>query len=456
MARKIFYNREKELNSLNEMWKTPKFEFTVIYGRRRIGKTELIKQFLKNKKGIYFLCSKRKPEYNLRKFSERVCDFLEIPKVEFENFQDAFKMIAKNKGKIAVAIDEFGYLIKKDPGILSDFQEIVDEVLKHTKIKLILCGSSISMMETNVLGFSSPLYGRITKQIKLKAFEIDELLSWFPNTSIEDIIKIYAVTGGIAKYLEFFSGKNVENEIKKLFFDSSSFLYADALYLLSEELGDYSTYLQVLEAISLGYNRVNEIGNYTFIQPKDVFFYLKNLISLGIVRRVVPLLSPRRFKRGIYEIEDLYFNFWFRFVSPYQSEIESYEEKIAIENFERRFNTYLGSVFERVCGWFLRKTRVIDFTKFGKWWHRDKEIDIVALNENTREILFCECKWQSEVNAKKICKELAEKARDLGWYNSERKEYFAIFAKSFKRKISEFEGKKVFCFDLNRIEEELK
>ena len=132
MARKIFYNREKELNSLNEMWKTPKFEFTVIYGRRRIGKTELIKQFLKNKKGIYFLCSKRKPEYNLRKFSERVCDFLEIPKVEFENFQDAFKMIAKNKGKIAVAVDEFGYLIKKDPGILSDFQEIVDEILKLT------------------------------------------------------------------------------------------------------------------------------------------------------------------------------------------------------------------------------------------------------------------------------------------------------------------------------------
>ncbi|MBC7092275.1 MAG: ATP-binding protein, partial [Nitrososphaeria archaeon] len=346
---RTFIDRENELKILNECLQSKRFEFIIIFGRRRVGKTELIKEFIKDKESLYFLCSNRKVAYNLKKFSEKVCQFIKMPSVTFKSFQDAFDAIlSKVKEKVIIVIDEFGYLVRRDSGILSDFQEIVDEKLKEKRIMLILCGSSVSMIETRVLGYKSPLYGRATRYIKVEPFDFLTLKLWFKNTSIEDIVKIYSITNGVAKYLEFFSGENVEEEIVKNVFDPSSFLFEDALRLLSDELRDYSTYIQVLEAIGLGYNRINEIADYAFIQPKDAFFYLKVLSSLGIVKRIVPIFSPKKGKRGLYIIDDNYFNFWFRFVSPFQAEIESGMKEVAIENFKNKFNSYLGIVFEKI------------------------------------------------------------------------------------------------------------
>jgi len=455
MTRK-FVNREMELKKIESLLSSNKFEFIVIYGRRRVGKTALLKKAIENKKALYFLCARRTIKHNLRKFSYKVCEFLNIPKAEFKSFLEAFEAILSKEKNPIVVIDEFGYLVEKDEGILSDFQEIVDEILKDTKAKLILCGSYMSVMQGRVIGKRSPLYGRNTMQLNLRPLKFEHLFEWFPKIKFEDVVKIYAVTSGIPKYLEFFEGKNVENEIAEKFFDSSSFLYNDAINLLSEELRDYSTYFQILEAIALGYTKITEIGNYAFVEAKDVYFYLKNLMSLGIVERVIPILTPRKGKRGIYKIKDNYFRFWFKFVSEFQQEIESYTQEIAIKNFRKKFNTYLGEVFEDLCLEFIGNLKFFPFTKIGKWWHKDKEIDIVALNEKTREILFCECKWQSRVNAAKIIKELAEKSDDVRWHNEKRKESFAIFAKSFSRKIEEFEGKKVYCFDLKDLERLLK
>ena len=455
MTRK-FVNREMELKKIESLLSSNKFEFIVIYGRRRVGKTALLKKAIENKKALYFLCARRTIKHNLRKFSYKVCEFLNIPKAEFKSFLEAFEAILSKEKNPIVVIDEFGYLVEKDEGILSDFQEIVDEILKDTKAKLILCGSYMSVMQGRVIGKRSPLYGSNTMQLNLRPLKFEHLFEWFPKIKFEDVVKIYAVTSGIPKYLEFFEGKNVENEIAEKFFDSSSFLYNDAINLLSEELRDYSTYFQILEAIALGYTKITEIGNYAFVEAKDVYFYLKNLMSLGIVERVIPILTPRKGKRGIYKIKDNYFRFWFKFVSEFQQEIESYTQEIAIKNFRKKFNTYLGEVFEDLCLEFIGNLKFFPFTKIGKWWHKDKEIDIVALNEKTREILFCECKWQSRVNAAKIIKELAEKSDDVRWHNEKRKESFAIFAKSFSRKIEEFEGKKVYCFDLKDLERLLK
>ena len=451
MTRK-FINREIELKRIKNLLSSDKFEFIVIYGRRRVGKTALLKKVIENRKALYFLCARRNIRYNLRKFSYKVCEFLNIPKVEFKSFLEAFEAILSKEKNPIVVMDEFGYLVEKDEGILSDFQEIVDEVLKDTKAKLILCGSYVSVMQGRVIGKKSPLYGRNTMQLNLKPLKFRHLFEWFPKIKFEDALKIYAVTSGIPKYLEFFEGRDVESEIAEKFFDSSSFLYNDAVNLLSEELRDYSTYFQILEAIALGYTKITEIGNYAFVEAKDVYFYLKNLMSLGIVERVIPILAPRKGRRGIYKIKDNYFRFWFKFISEFQEEIESYAQDIAIENFRKKFNTYLGEVFEDLCLELVKNLRFLPFTKIGKWWHKDKEIDIVALNERTKEILFCECKWQNKVNAKKIAKELAEKSQYVQWHNEERKEYFAIFAKSFSKRISEFEGKKVYCFDLKDLE----
>jgi AAA+ ATPase superfamily predicted ATPase len=437
---RIFRNREEELKTLEKCWSSKKFEFIIIFGRRRVGKTELIKEFVKNKKAIYFLCSDRKPLYNLEKFSEKVCNFIGIPVTSFKSFQDSFDAVtAKTKERVSIVIDEFGYLVRKNSGILSDFQEIVDEKLKDKNLVLILCGSSVSMMETRVLGYKSPLYGRATRYMKIKPFDFLTIKSWFPKTSTEDLIKIYSVTNGIAKYLEFFTGKNVEKEIVKNFFDPSAFLYGDATRLLSDELRDYSTYIQVLEAIGLGYNKVNEIADYAFVQPKDVFFYLKVLSSLGIVKRVLPIFSPRKAKRGIYVIDDNYFNFWFRFVSPFQAEIESNFLDVPIKNFEKQFNAYLGNIFERISHQIISHKRgFLPFTpmKIGRWWHKDKEIDIVVANDKTKEIGFFEVKWKdlSYDDCSKILNKLKEKANYVNWYNRSRKEYYGIIAKKIESK----------------------
>jgi len=451
-----FINRELELTKIKNLLKSNKFEFAVIYGRRRVGKTTLLKKVIENKRALYFLCVRRSIKHNLKKFSHKVCEFLNIPKVEFKDFIDAFKTILSIEKKPIIIIDEFGYLVEKDQGILSDFQEIVDELLKDTEAKLILCGSYISVMQAKVLGKKSPLYGRNTMQLNLKPLKFADIFKWFPKIKFEDALKIYAVTNAIPKYLEFFKAKNVEKEIINNFFDPSSFLYNDVLNLLSEELRDYSTYLQILEAIALGYTKITEIGNYVFINAKDVYFYLKILINLGIVERVVPLFAPKKAKRGTYKIKDNYFKFWFEFVSEFQSDIEAYVIESAIKKFRQNFNIYLGEVFENLCLESLKELNIFPFTKLGKWWHKDKEIDIIALNEKSKEILFCECKWKDKVNAEKICKELLEKAGYVQWNNDKRKESLAVFAKSFSKRISEFEGRRVYCFDLKDLERFIK
>jgi len=456
MIRK-FIDRERELRKINSLLNSNKFEFIVIYGRRRVGKTTLIKKLIENKKAIYFLCSRRSLKYNLKKFSHKVCEFLQIPKTEFKDFVDAFKAIlSKKKRKPVIVIDEFGYLIEKDRGILSDFQEIIDEILKETNAKLILCGSYVSVMQAKVLGKKSPLYGRNTMQLNLKPLKFKCLFEWFKGIDFKNALKLYAVTNAVPKYLEFFEGRKIEEEIINNFFDSSSFLYNDVINLLSEELRDYSTYMQILEAIALGHTKITEIGNYAFVNAKDVYFYLKNLMDLNIVERIVPLFAKRKSKRGIYKIKDNYFKFWFGFVSEFQPDIESYNVGAAIKNFKKRFNDYLGEIFEKLCSELIKDFNIFSYTRLGKWWYKDKEIDILVINEKTKEILFCECKWRDRIDVEKIVEELNEKSPLIKWNKGRRKESFAIFAKSFSKRIKEFKGKKVYCFDLKDLEKILK
>jgi AAA+ ATPase superfamily predicted ATPase len=230
-------------------------------------------------------------------------------------------------------------------------------------------------------------------------------------------------------------------------------LFRDAKLLIEEELPEPTRYLLVLEAIAYGKTKLSEISNYTKISMNKLPYYLNVLRNLGFIVHEKPIFEKRK---GIYKISDKYMNFWFRFISPFFEEIEAGLKENAINSFKKNFNTYLGNVFEDVCKEFIIEAKIFNFTKLGKWWHKDKEIDIVALNEHNKEILFCECKWQSKVNAEKLCKELAEKAQHVQWNNEKRKEYFAIFARSFSKRIEEFEGRKVFCFDLRDLEKSVE
>ena len=454
MFRKEFIDRRKELEFLDKKYKEKGFEFIIVSGRRRTGKSRLLKEFVKDKENIFMLCEERRWQYNLSKFNKGIGEYFGIPNPNFNSFSACFEFIVKqNKKGLAVVIDEFSYLIKKSD-IIAEFQTIVDEILSEKEIMLILSGSAVSMMKKRVLGYKSPLYGRSTGQIFLQPLRFRDLREWFPGTQVEDLVKIYAVCDGIPKYLEFFGGFDVEEEIKENVFNPESFLFREPKLILEEELREPETYFQILEAISLGYTKVVEIANYSYIQAKDVSSYLSVLEDIGFVRKEHSVLDKRRM-RGTYRMKDNFFEFWFRFISRYFSEIETWEIEGAWSDFKREFNSYLGFTFEKIAMEFLVEKKPFNFQKVGRWWHRDKEIDLVALNEESKEIAFFEVKWSDLriEEARRTLRELEGKAGFVDWNKRERLEHFGMIAKRLegKEKLKE-EG--YLCYDLGDIEKE--
>ena len=453
MIIKPFVDRLGEFNFLEDRFSKPGFEFIVFYGRRRVGKSRLIREFVRDKDFIYLLCEDRKFEYNLNKFNKVIGDFFDIPTPNFGSFRGVFEFLVKQvRGRrVVVAIDEFSYLVKRNPEIVAELQGVVDEFLVDSDVMLVLSGSSVSVMQ-RLVEYKSPLYGRSTGNINLKPLNFRFLFEWFPGISFEDAVKVFSCTGGVPKYLEFFNGVNVEGEVVRNFFDSNSFLFREMLELLNEELRDVSTYRQILESISVGKNKVTEIANYSFLKPSDVSAYLSNLGDVGFVRRLLPVVGS--VKKGKYEVNDVYSLFWFYFVSRFFSEIDSGFSGNAVSNFEKSFNSYLGRVFERVV-LDVFPFFGFDFNRVGRWWFKDKEIDLVALNEEKKKVLFGECKWSERVDAEKVISKLVDKAGFVDWFNDERVEEYAVFAKSFSKRINFFEGKKVYCYDLKQIQSKL-
>ncbi len=464
MERK-FVNRKEELKILEEEYAKERASFIVIYGRRRTGKTRLIEEFVKNKKYFYYLAADEKEHLQIKEFKESIASFLNDEVLLNLNITDWKTLLSylekvwpKNE-KIILAIDEFSYLIKHNPSIPSYFQKFWDRFLSKTKTKLILCGSLVSIMLKNVLEGGNPLYGRRTTDILVEKFSIKEVME-FLNTNLEEAIKFYAVVDGIPKYLELVEG-DFESFIKKII-NKRSFFYREGYYLMSEELKDISTYLNILMAIAEGNTKISEISNFTGMEVRKIYPYLDILENLGFVKKQLPVFGKRN---AIYLIEDNFLDFWFRFIHKYRSYIEIEEVEKIMKNVFLEINAFIGKKFEKVCEWFLRKHIPFRSAIIGRQWGKipgkskgenTYEIDIVALNDQTKEILFCECKWQDKVNAKKICKELVEKVQYVQWHNDKRKEYLAVFAKSFSKRIDEFEGRKVLCYDLKDLEKFIK
>ncbi|AAL80888.1 DEXX-box atpase [Pyrococcus furiosus DSM 3638] len=430
MIRK-FVNRKRELEVLE------KARLFVVHGRRRVGKTALLRKFLENKRY----------EKDVEGFSQEISSFINAP-VRFESSRDAFKFL-REQGKLIVILDEFPYLIEADKGIVSEFQEIVDVMLDNSDVTLILCGSSVGMMEREVPSYKSPLYGRAGGILKVQPFRFFDMVEWF-GKDFERLLRIYDVTWGIPKYMEFFRTGSDE-EIIANFFDPSAFLFNEARLLLLEELRNPSRYMQIIEAITLWKTRLNEIAQYTGIEPKDLPSYLRVLSNLGIIKREVPI-TERKGKRWVYVIEDEYFRFYHRFVSPHYEEIESLNPEPAIEDFRKNFNAYLGRTFEKVSREFL--TRVIKPSKVGRWWHKGEEIDIVALKGEERKALLVEVKWKelSEKEARRILKDLEHKGELIGMEKWKR--CYGLIAKKIENKES-IKGEGFFLWDLKDFKSEM-
>lgn len=434
-----FINRIKELKALSEKWETKTSQFFIIYGKRRVGKTELVKQFLKDKPSIYFLADKRNHTDQLKELGRVVGNFFDdkiLAKKGFQDWIEFFEYISDKGNKpLAIAIDEYPYLVETDSATSSVFQKGWDEYLKNSKVFFILLGSSIAMMEAETLSQKAPLFGRRTGQILVDPMTFANSWKFFPKKKFDQFMSIYSITDGMPSYLLQIDGeKTIKDNIENKIFSHTEFLYNEVEFMLKEELREPKNYLSILKAISWGKRKFGEIVNDTGLKKNVITKYLTTLERLRLIEKEVPITekNPGKSRKGLYKISDNFFRFWFQYVFPFKSDLEIGRFTHVLEQFDRLFSTLEAVVYEGVC-----KELIFDFEKelfaiekVGKWWEKEKEIDVVALSEKENKIVFGECKWSSKQVGTNILRELKEKSRYVQWGKGKRKEYFILFSKS--------------------------
>jgi len=401
-----FVNRELELKFLNEKWIEKQAQLVVIYGKRRVGKTELSVQFVKNKPHIYFLCERIAEHKQLKKFTETIAEYFKdefLPEEGFKDWEKVFKYISNKNEKIIIVIDEFPYLVETDRSIPSTFQKAWDIYLKKSQVYLILLGSSISMMEKTLLFYKAPLYGRRTGQLLIKPFGFREVQKVFPTKNFEEILSIYSIAGGTPLYLNKFHKRNYLDTVKEEILKKGQPLYEEVEFLLREELREPRNYFVILEAISLGKHKLSEIINETGFDKGTVSRYLSILESLHITRKEIPVTEkiPEKSRKGVYIIDDNFFNFWFRFIFRNRAFLEENRINEVAIKIKTSMPELLAKNYEKVTKEIIRSAILNEeipmrFEVCGRWWEKNEEIDIVSLN--TRLMKFSLVKQNGQIN----------------------------------------------------------
>ncbi|RLI61497.1 MAG: ATP-binding protein [Promethearchaeia archaeon] len=441
-----FKDRTKEVRDLLNKISSKQKQIIVIYGRRRIGKTALALHIAKNEKFIYYLAGETQ---NLDKFyntcAKKVPEILDLKK----DYQILFKYL-RNKVNLII-IDEFQNLILEDREILNIFQYIIDILLQDSPLKLILLGSSISLMTKNVLDHSSPLYARKDVSLKLSPVKFYDLKAFFPNKSLEEIIEIYGFSDGIPYYLNMIKG-DFWDWLSTEFKSSTSFLKDEIDFIIRYEFKNARRYKQILEAIAFGKTTPNAIANHINLNTSQISKYLSQLIEIEFIHREIPITDKIPSRNGRYFLKDNFLRFWFRYIYGNLSSLE--EGILSIDEIKTDYSDYLGHIFEKVAKQFLIKMDLFKFSKIGRWWWKENEIDLVAFSPTSKNDYLIECKWKEKVNAKRIVKELAKKGQLIRYPGKlHTKEHtFVVFARSFSQKIEEFNEREVFCFDLKGME----
>jgi AAA+ ATPase superfamily predicted ATPase len=436
----MFVGREKELKDLNNLYYTNKFQFPVIYGRRRVGKTALINEFIKGKDAIYFTGIETNAKQNLENFSKSIFNYTSGVNVNpvFSSFQEALEyvfMLAEKK-RIVLAIDEYPYLARSYGAIASILQVLIDKQKDTSKLFLILCGSSMSFMEEQVLGYKSPLYGRRTSQFKILPFDFFESRECFRKFSNIDMAAIYGIVGGTPQYLlQMDDSLSLEDNIKSKLLNPTSYLFEEPKNLLQQEVREPAIYNAIISAIATGSTKLSEISSKVGEETSACSAYLKNLISLGIIKKETPF-KEKLSRKTIYVIADNLFKFWYRFIPSNNSIIQNNMTDLAYKNINEHLDSYMGAVFEEICKQYLWRLNIqgkaaITFTDLGRWWgndtknRREVEIDIIA-TDNINSALFCECKWTNEKVDSAVLDTLIERSRLFNYTNI----YIYIFAKT--------------------------
>ncbi len=427
----MFIGRERELNALEKLYTSEKFEFAVIYGRRRVGKTALINQFLCDKKAIYFMGVESNAKQNLENFSKSIIEYSSGIETEtsFLSFQAALEYVFKlaEQERLILAIDEYPYVARSSKSLASTLQLLIDKYKDSSKLMLILCGSSMSYMKDHVLAYKAPLYGRRTAQMKILPFDFEETCHYFKKFSDEDKALIYGIVGGTPQYLlQMDEAFSVEDNIKNTFLNPISFLYEEPINLLKQEVREPAIYTAIITAIATGASRMSEISGKVGEDTNVCSTYIKNLMNLGIVQRKTPY-GEKASRKSVYSIEDNMFRFWYRFVLENNSVIARGATDLVYKRIEPKLSDYMGKVFEDICKQYLWKQLLggrspVEFTSLGRWWGNDPtlkcqaEIDIMG-EQDKDTALFADCKWTNEKVDLSVLETLVKRSRLFSYKN---------------------------------------
>ena len=431
----MFIGRERELASLKEFYEKDGIGMTVIYGRRRIGKSTLITEFLKNKKNIFYTATKVGKNRNLELFSKQVLELL-MPGVEnisFNTIEAVFDFINKNIGddKVVLAIDELPYWAEKDEALLSVLQKYIDTVWQDKNLKIILCGSALSFMENKVLSEKSPLFGRRDSQIKLEAFDYLDAAKFVPGYSNEDKAICYGITGGVAKYLAMIdTTKNLDENIVRLFFRKDGYLYDETRNLLTQEFTDITIVNNIVEQIASGVNTLNVIAGKIGEKEQTVLYSLEKLMNVGLIEKKKCITDEKNKKKTQYVLKDYMFKFWYEFIPKATSVIEMGQGEIYYQKAVKPYlHSFMGAVFEEMCRYYTLKQGITGeygcfVTSVGTWWGvenfidknsnikmQSADIDVVALSEIDKKAVIGECKFKNEKIDKGIYETLIRRGK---------------------------------------------
>ena len=441
----MFIGRKYELNELEKLYQKKSFSFPVIYGRRRVGKSKLLREFAKGKTAIFFTAIESNSSKNLELLSSAIWNML-MPEMAslpaFSSYDNAFDRITEiaRRQKLVFIIDEYPYLASAEKGISSLIQSYIDNHFSDTDMMLILCGSSMSFMEHQVLGYQSPLYGRRTSQFKILPFDYLESAQFVPRYTNEEKAFVYGITGGIPKYLELIDQNlTLKENIIEIFLKPNGYLYEEPYNLLKQELKEPANYNAVIEAVATGASRLNEISTKTHIDTANLSACLRTLISLGIIKKETAITEESNRKKTLYSLADYMFRFWYRYIPNNAFMITSGDaEAVYDSRVKNTLNDFMGLIYEEMCKQYLQKQNrqnqlPFKIQKLGRWWgnnhvhRREMEIDVIGINEDNHSALFGECKFRNEPVDKEILEKLEEYSMIFTKYTEK---HYILFSKS--------------------------
>lgn len=429
----MFLGREKELESLERMYSKKGFQMAVVYGRKRIGKTSLLNEFVKDKKSLYLPAEEVNDSLNLQKFSGLLGNQLGIKNFPAaEDWKTFFSIIKEQFGQehLVVVIDEYPYAASANKSLNSILQHVIDYEFKNTDIFLILCGSSMSFMENQVLGEKSPLFGRRTGQLKINPLDYYDAARFYPDASDEDKIKYFATIGGTPYYLSLIDSElSFEENLRELYFRINGYLLNEGILLMKQEFREPANYNAVLQAIASGSNTLNEIVGFTRLESSFVSKYLITLQELNYIERIIPFgANPLKGKKSRYQITENFIAFWYRCIFPVKTEIErgngDIYHALAVEDLP----DFTGPIFEEITRQYLRRLNAngqLPFIakSFGRWWGKDSEgevseIDVVVESVTGKELIIGECKWKNSLKVNNTLEVLQKGASYFDKYRS--------------------------------------